>query len=244
MTFFRKFWAIYGIFLFFILWMGLFPFYFLAFWLFPVKWHKYIIWFSHQVYTRIIFTLTLIKVKVEGRELLDTSKTYIILSNHSSSIDFMINALAYPGVYKFLAKKELLKVPVFGFMVRKMCVLVDRSSPTSRAASLVFLKQALTDGYSVFLYPEGTRNKSVESLLPFHRGAFKIAIESGFPIAIQTIVNIKKVAGKTGALDLCPGTAKVVWSKPIEVEGLGVKDVRWLEKEARQEMLKNIENIS
>jgi 1-acyl-sn-glycerol-3-phosphate acyltransferase len=240
MTFFRKLWAIYGILLFFLLWGALLPFYFLAFLLFPKKWLKYMIWFSHQIYTRVLFTLTLIKIKVEGLQHLDSSKTYIIVSNHSSSIDFMVNARAYPGVYKFLAKKELVKVPVFGYIVRKMCVLVDRSSPASGAASMAYLRDTLAHGYSVFLYPEGTRNTIEAPLLPFHKGAFKIAIESGFPIAIQTIVNTENVCGKSAALDLCPGVIKVVWSKPIEVKGMGVKDVRHLSEQVRAEMLKNL----
>ncbi|TAK36182.1 MAG: 1-acyl-sn-glycerol-3-phosphate acyltransferase [Saprospiraceae bacterium] len=240
MTFFRKLWATYGILLFFLLWGTLVPFYFLAFLFFPKKWRKSIIWFSHQIYTRILFTLTLIKIKVEGHQHLDPSKTYILVSNHRSSIDFMVNARAYPGVYKFLAKKELVKVPVFGYIVRKMCVLVDRSSPASRAASMACLRDTLAEGYSVFLYPEGTRNKSNAPLLPFHKGAFKIAIESGYPIAIQTIVNAGDVCGKTTSFDLCPGVVRVVWSKPIDVEGMEVKDVHRLSEQVRAEMLKNL----
>ncbi|MFQ5446370.1 MAG: lysophospholipid acyltransferase family protein [Saprospiraceae bacterium] len=240
MTLFRKFWAIYGILLFFIMWMVLLPFYFLAFWLFPKKWRKYIIWFSHHVYAKTFFILTLIRVKIEGRHHLDPAKTYIIVSNHNSSIDFMVNALAYPGVYKFLAKKELVKVPVFGYIVRKMCVLVDRSSPASRAASMAYLRATLAEGYSVFLYPEGTRNKTSAPLLPFHKGAFKIAIESGFPVAVQTIVQSQKVLSTAAGLDLCPGVVKVAWSKPIDVEGMGVKDVRNLMQMVREEMLKNL----
>lgn len=222
------------------MWMVLLPFYFLAFWLFPKKWRKYIIWFSHHVYAKTFFILTLIRVKIEGRHHLDPAKTYIIVSNHNSSIDFMVNALAYPGVYKFLAKKELVKVPVFGYIVRKMCVLVDRSSPASRAASMAYLRATLAEGYSVFLYPEGTRNKTSAPLLPFHKGAFKIAIESGFPVAVQTIVQSQKVLSTAAGLDLCPGVVKVAWSKPIDVEGMGVKDVRNLMQMVREEMLKNL----
>ncbi len=234
---FRKLWAIYGILVFFLLWLVLLPFYYLAFLVFPKDWIKHIIWFSHQIYTRLLFGFTFIRIKTEGLENLDPKRTYILVSNHLSALDFMINARAYPGVYKYLAKKELVKVPLFGFIVRKMCVLVDRSSGASRASSMNFLRKTLDEGYSVFLYPEGTRNRSAEPLLPFQKGAFRIAAESGNPIAVQTIVGVKKVSGLAEGLDLWPGVVRVVWSKPIEPEGLSLAE---LEEKVRQAMLKNL----
>ncbi len=136
MSIFRTIWAIYGILIFFLLWLLFFPFYYLAFLLFPKKYRRHIIWFSHHVYTRLYFTLTLVFINIEGLENLDTKRSYIIVSNHLSALDFMLNARAYPGVYKYLAKKELVKIPLFGFIVRKLCVLVDRSSAASRSASM------------------------------------------------------------------------------------------------------------
>ncbi|MBI5914425.1 MAG: 1-acyl-sn-glycerol-3-phosphate acyltransferase [Bacteroidetes bacterium] len=244
MKIFRKLWAIYGILVFFLLWLLFFPFYYLAFLTFPRRWRRHIIWFSHHIYTRLFFGLTLVRFKIEGRENLDPGQTYILVSNHLTSLDFMINARAYPGVYKFLAKRELVKVPVFGFIVRKLCVLVDRSSAASRSASMKFLHKTLEEGYSVFLYPEGTRNRSAEPLLPFHNGAFRIAIESGKPIAVQTLIGVKKISGPTAGLDLWPGTVRVVWGKPLEVSGLTLKDVDTLAGQVREVMLKNLETYS
>lgn len=217
------------------------PFYFLAFLVFPKDWRRHIIWFSHQIFTRIFFTLTLIRIKVEGLHNLDPKQTYILVSNHLSALDFMINARAYPGVYKYLAKRELVRIPLFGFIVRKLCVLVDRSSAASRSASMKFLKETLAEGYSVFLYPEGTRNRSAGPLLPFHKGAFRIAIEAGKPIAVQTILGVKKVSGSATGLDLWPGTVRVVWSKPLETRGLEMKDVDVLIGQVKAEMLRQLD---
>lgn len=240
MKIFRTIWAIYGLLVFFLLWLVLMPFYFLAFATFPKPWRKAIFWFSHHVYARIFFTLTLIRLKVSGKEKLDTKQTYIIVSNHVSALDFMVNARAYPGIYKYLAKRELVKVPLFGFIVRKMCVLVDRKDARSRARSIEYLKATLAEGYSVFLYPEGTRNRSGKPLQPFHKGAFKIAIASGVPIAIQTITKIKAVNRAADGLDLCPGTIEVKWSTPIPVAGLTEKDVPALTQKVRHEMLRQL----
>ena len=240
MTILRKLWAIYGILVFFLLWLILIPFYYLAFLVFSGSWTRYIFWFSHHVYTRLYFGLTLVRFKVEGLENIDLKQSYILVSNHLTTLDFMINARAYPGVFKFLAKKELAKVPVFGFIVRKLCVLVDRSSAASRTSSMKYLHQTLEEGYSVFLYPEGTRNRSSEPLLPFHKGAFKIAIESGKPIAIQTLIGVKKISGAAAGLDLWPGTVRIVWSKPIETSGLEMKDVDALSDRVRQVIEENL----
>lgn len=240
MKLFRTIWAIYGMLVFFILWLVLMPFYFLAFATFPKPWRKAIFWFSHHGYARLFFALTLIRIKVYGLENLDPKQTYIIVSNHVSALDFMVNARAFPGIYKYLAKRELVKVPLFGYIVRKMCVLVDRKDARSRAQSIQYLKETLAEGYSVFLYPEGTRNRTDKPLLPFHKGAFKIAIESGVPIAIQTITKIKNVCNSAEGFDLCPGTIEVRWSKPVPVKGLTEKDVSALSNQVRNEMLRQL----
>jgi 1-acyl-sn-glycerol-3-phosphate acyltransferase len=238
----RKLWAIYSILIFFLLWLVLFPLYYIAFLVFPRAWVRHIIWFSHHVYTRLFFGLTLVRFKVEGLENIDRKQPYIIVSNHQTALDFMMNARAFPGVYKFLAKKELIKVPLFGFIVRKLCVLVDRSSAASRSSSMKYLHRTLEeDGYSVFLYPEGTRNTTPDPLLPFHKGAFRIAIEAQKPIAVQTILNIEKISNpKHKGLDMWPGTVRIVWSKPIETAGLKLADAEALSERVREVILKNL----
>ena len=236
MGFLRKIWAVYGIIVFFLLWIILMPLYLLAFLFFPKSWTKYIIWFSHQIYTRLFFTLTLVRFDIVGLDNLDPRQTYILVSNHLSTLDFMINARAFPGVYKYLAKKELTKVPFFGFIVKKLCVLVDRRDRASRTKSMDYMRKTLADGYSVFLYPEGTRNRSSDPLLPFHKGAFLMAIESGYPVAVQTLVRVRHISGKAAGLDYWPGKVKVVWSKPISVEGMTIRDVKRLSENVAELM--------
>lgn len=231
MNLLRKIWAVYGILVFFLLWIILMPLYLVAFLLFPKSWTRYIVWFSHHVYTRIFFTLTLIRFEVVGLENLNPKQTYVIVSNHLTTLDFMINARAFPGVYKFLAKSELTKVPIFGYIVKNLCVLVDRHDKASRSKSMADMQDALTHGFSIFLYPEGTRNRSNDPLLPFHKGAFLMAVQSGHPIAVQTLVRVKHISGKAAGLDFWPGKVKVVWSKPIPVEGMTIRDVKGLSEQ-------------
>lgn len=184
------------------------------------------IYYLHHIFTPLFLTLAGIRLKVEGKEHLDPKQSYVIVGNHNSSLDFIINAHAFPGVFRFLAKQELQKIPVFGLIVRKMCLIVDRSSAMSRARSVVALKQQLAEGWSIFIYPEGSRNTSDQPLGPFYDGAFRIAIQTGAPVAIQTIVNIKHITANGSGLR--PGTVRIVWEEPIPTKGMGAEDIKGL----------------
>jgi len=192
------------------------------------------IYYLHHIFTPIFLTLVGIRLKVEGSEWIDPQKSYVIVGNHRSSLDFIVNGHAFPGVFRFLAKQELLKIPVFGLIVRKMCLVVDRSSAMSRARSVVALKQQLAEGWSIFIYPEGSRNDSDQPLAPFFDGAFRIAIQTGAPVAVQTIVNIRHITANGEGLR--PGTVRIVWDEPILTEGLDSKDIEDLKEKAESLM--------
>ncbi|MFN0176007.1 MAG: lysophospholipid acyltransferase family protein [Saprospiraceae bacterium] len=192
------------------------------------------IYYLHHIFTPIFLTLVGIRLKVEGSERIDQKRSYVIVGNHRSSLDFIVNGHAFPGVFRFLAKQELLKIPVFGLIVRKMCLVVDRSSAMSRARSVVALKQQLAEGWSIFIYPEGSRNDTEQLLAPFFDGAFRIAIQTGAPLAVQTIVNIRHITANGEGLR--PGTVHIVWDEPIETEGLDPKDIGNLKEKAENLM--------
>jgi len=192
------------------------------------------IYYLHHIFTPIFLTLVGIRLKVEGSERIDPKKSYVIVGNHRSSLDFIVNGHAFPGVFRFLAKQELLKIPVFGLIVRKMCLVVDRSSAMSRARSVVALKQQLAEGWSIFIYPEGSRNDSDQPLAPFFDGAFRIAIQTGAPVAVQTIVNIRHITANGAGLR--PGIVRIVWDEPIPTTGLGAQDIEPLKEKAERMM--------
>ena len=216
----KKVWAIYALILLMVLIIISLPYYIFVFYVFPKKGIKGLIYYNHHILTNIYFRLILIRVKVYGKELLDRNQSYLIVSNHRTSLDFIINAFAFPGIYRYLAKKELSKIPILGYLIKHTCVLVDRTSAISKAKSIIKMKEFLKSGYSVFIYPEGTRNLTDQPLRQFHDGAFKIAAQLGIPIAVQTIVNIDNVSEKGKGIGLNPGTVQVFWEKPFETTGL------------------------
>ncbi len=241
MVIFRKIWAVYAIVLFLFLMLLTMPVMLLT--MAFARGERALrrnIWFLHHVFTPTFLTLIGIRVRVTGREKLKRDQSYVIIGNHSSALDFVVNAEAFPGVFRFLAKQELHKIPVFGWVVKKMCLSVDRRSAMSRARSVVELKKQLAEGWSIFIYPEGGRNQTDEPLAPFYDGAFRIAIQTRAPIAIQTIVNIKEVAATTKAFDLRPGTIRIIWDDPIDTARLKADDILTLKEQVRAIMLKHL----
>jgi 1-acyl-sn-glycerol-3-phosphate acyltransferase len=196
------------------------------------------IWYLHHAFTPVFLALVGIRVRVEGMEHLHKGGSYVIVGNHRSSLDFIVNAHAFPGIFRFLAKQELQKIPVFGWIVRKMCLVVDRSSAMSRARSVVALKQELADGYSIFIYPEGSRNKTEAPLGPFYDGAFRVAIQTKAPLAVQTLVNIRDITANGSGLR--PGTVRVVWEPPIETAAMRPEDIPALKTQVEALMCRHL----
>lgn len=194
------------------------------------------IFYLHHVFTPVFLSLAGVRLRVSGKECLKPGVSYVIVSNHRSSLDFIVNAHAFPGVFRFLAKKELQKIPVFGWVVKKMCLTVDRSSAMSRARSVVALKNSLKEGWSIFIYPEGSRNKSAEPLADFFDGAFRVAIQTGAPVAVQTILNIRELTGPDES-GFQPGIVRIVWDEPIETAGLKDSDIPALREQVKARML-------
>ena len=238
---FRKIWAIWGVTIFLLLMFLSLPIVGLNMILTPgPRALRRNIWYLHHAFTPFFLRLVGVRMKVEGRKKLSRTQSYVIVGNHRSSLDFIVNAHAYPGVFRFLAKQELMKIPVFGLIVRKMCLTVDRSSAMSRARSVVALKQNLAEGWSIFIYPEGSRNKTGNPLATFFDGAFRIAIQTGAPLAVQTIVNIQDITGADGS-GLQPGVARVIWEDPIETVGMTAEDIPLLKERVENMMRERIQ---
>jgi 1-acyl-sn-glycerol-3-phosphate acyltransferase len=239
MTILQKIWAAYAVLLFLVLMTVSLPvlLFFMAF----ARGERALrnnIYYLHHVFTPLFLTLVGIRLKVEGRELLDRKQSYVIVGNHSSSLDFIVHGHAFPGVFRFLAKQELQKIPVFGWVVKKMCLIVDRSSAMSRARSVVALKQHLAEGWSIFIYPEGSRNKSDDPIGPFYDGAFRIAIQTKAPLVVATILNMPNIAS---GYNLRPGTVRIVWDEPIPTAGMTAENIPALKERVEQMMRERLQ---
>lgn len=207
--------------------------------IFGRKYSMACVWINCRVASPLILSLILIRLKVFGKEKLDPNKTYVMVANHTSQVDIISSAAACVQPMRFLAKAEIKYIPVFGYMVKMLGIMVDRKSKESREKSYRYMVEAVKKGESLFLYPEGTRNRTPEPLKEFKDGAFKVAVMAQVPIAVQTIVSARALNPATG-YQLYPGKVEVYWSTPIETTGLTPADIPMLKEKVRNEMLKHL----
>lgn len=188
------------------------------------------------IWSLIFSWLTFIRYEFHGRENFRKGQSYIYVSNHTSFLDLPGIRLLIPGEFRPLAKKELLKIPVFGLIARGATVIVDRSDRGSKQKSLDRLKKILTDGISILLFAEGTQNRSKEILQPFKDGAFRLAIDTQMPLLPMVVIGAGKLM-PPGTINLRPGLIKIMVAPEISVDAL--TDVNQL-KQQTFEVMKNM----
>ncbi len=182
------------------------------------------------------------KVEVRGKENLEKDKAYIFVANHKSYID-TTSLFAYTGKkVGLIAKKEILKVPVLGQGISFINFLtIDRSNPERAKKTLDKARKLVESGYSFGLFAEGTRAMPGE-LLPFKKGAFHLAIQTGAAVVPVVFKNTDYIMGKkTGVVN--PATMEIVLLPPIETKGLTEeKDLMNLLEKTREAIALELEN--
>lgn len=124
---------------------------------------------------------------------LDTNRSYMIVANHTSMIDIMLMLAIIKNPFVFVGKKELEKIPLFGFFYKRTCILVDRGSTKSRQAVFEAAQKRINRGLSVCIFPEGgVPDDETIVLDQFKDGAFRLAIEHQIPILPITFPDNKK----------------------------------------------------
>jgi 1-acyl-sn-glycerol-3-phosphate acyltransferase len=138
-----------------------------------------------QEYARTLLSKLKISVEVKGKEKIDPDKQYLLISNHRGVIDPLIIGIALQNTNIYglwIAKKELYNSPFFGLFVRNAgAILLDREQ-SQMGGFFADVKAEVKKGNSIFIFPEGTRNKSDESLIEFKEGFRIIALKNRLPI--------------------------------------------------------------
>jgi len=156
-----------------------------------------------------------VKIEVRGMERLEAGRNYIFMANHSSNLDPPVLLPTIPGRCSVLVKKEVFRVPILGTgMKMTSLVPVDRSDRESAIESVNAAIAVLRQGLHMLIFPEGTRS-SDGRLLPFKKGPFHLAIDSGVFVVPVTILGTFELWPKT-RFALRPGTATVVFHMPID----------------------------
>ena len=178
---------------------------------------------------------------VEHDEELEKQKSYMFIANHTSMIDIMLMLAAVNMPFVFVGKKELAKIPIFGFFYKKTCILVDRSSARSRQGVFLRAQRRLQSGVSVCIFPEGKVPEEHIVLDQFMDGAFRLAINHEIPIAPLVFLDNKKRFSYT-FFSGGPGILRVKKLRFLSTVGLTVKDTSTLNERARQMVLRTLQD--
>ena len=184
------------------------------------------------------------KVAIEGLENVDRRRSYVIVSNHLSNLDAPYHFGTMPVGVRFLAKKELYKIPLFGSTLRAVgMVETDRRDHSAEAHQRINERVAyvISIGRSVMIYPEGTRSADAE-LHAFKKGAFRIAVQNHMPILPVTIAGTNQVWPRRERW-WRGGQTKMVFHPPIETASLADADIDALLEQTRTVITRTYERI-
>lgn len=189
-----------------------------------------------RCWTWTILKIGGIDLNVQGLSHLDPRRPYIFMANHQSNIDIPVLVQSLTGFQlRWLAKKELLWVPLFGWALwAARHIIVDRTKGTGALRSLIRAKERIENGISVVVFPEGTRSEDGK-LLPFKRGGFLLAVKARTPIVPVTIAGSGAVLRKRD-WRVNNGGVRVTIGRPVSVENYRSGDLRALAAQVRELM--------
>ena len=177
------------------------------------------------------------RFEIKGTENFEAGKSYMLVANHTSMADVMLMLLAVKNhPFVFVGKKELVKIPIFGFIYKRVCILVDRENSKSRFAVFERAQNRIQQGLSICIFPEGGVPDESVLLDEFKDGAFRIAIEHQLTIIPVTFYDNKKRFSYT-FFSGSPGKMRAKVHAPISTIGKTMNDKNLLKQEVRDIIL-------
>ncbi len=191
-----------------------------------------------RVYARILIWCAFVRVRVEGKENLQPGENYVFAANHSSIFDILVLLAYLPIQFRWLAKKSLFSLPLYGHSMRLAGYIpIDRSNPRKGVKSLEKAAEEIRKGKSVVIFPEGTRSQDGQ-IQEFKRGGFILAVKAGHPIVPVSISGAHRVM-PARTFKVTPGRIKIVFGKPIPTRGIKRSEQNQLMAEVRKAILDN-----
>ncbi|WP_411766081.1 lysophospholipid acyltransferase family protein [Winogradskyella sp. A3E31] len=192
-----------------------------------------------RFWARIILTGMGFRIKINREQTTEAGRSYMFVANHTSMADIMLMLVSVKNPFVFVGKKELAKIPLFGFFYKRTCILVDRSSQKSRQAVFLRAQRRLKQGLSICIFPEGGVPDEHITLDEFKDGAFRLAINHQIPIVPMTFYDNKKRFSYT-FFSGGPGKMRVLMHKFILTKGLKTVDTKALNKKTRNIILNEL----
>jgi 1-acyl-sn-glycerol-3-phosphate acyltransferase len=203
------------------------------------KWYPYFFVMA-RIWAKCILFGMGFYYKVENDQELDPKKSYMLVANHTSMADIMLMLAITKNPFVFVGKKELVKIPLFGFFYKRTCILVDRSNSRSRGDVFDRAQKKINQGYSICIFPEGGVPAENIVLDAFKDGAFRLALEHELIIVPMTFADNKKRFSFT-FLSGSPGIMRAKIHKFIETKGKTLDDKKEVRDLTRAVILNQLE---
>ncbi len=223
--------SLYALILFCLQFLLLFPLFLIPI-IFPSKFHlvgKINRWWAYT-----FFPMVFIPYKVVCKAPLDPHAQYIFCPNHFSYLDIAVMGFN-PVNAVFVGKNDMEKIPLFGYMYRKLHITVDRGKLKSRMKTIVRSREAVDQGKSLIIFPEGgVYSTHPPHMTPFKDGAFRVAIEKQIAIVPVTIPFNWIILPDRKKLRLHQGTVKIIFHEPISTAGYTLDHIQELKDKVFQ----------
>ena len=186
-----------------------------------------------------VTTFAGVEIVVERRGSLDPAQPYVFMANHASSLDIWAAFVAIPRRVRMIAKKQLGRIPLFGWVMRAgRFIFIDRSNAVAARRSIDEAGERIRKGDSVLIFPEGTRTRD-GALGLFKKGGFHLAVKAGVPIVPVALQGTRALMPR-GSYLLRAGTVRAIIGQPIPTQGLSEEERASLNERVRgivEEML-------
>jgi 1-acyl-sn-glycerol-3-phosphate acyltransferase len=164
-----------------------------------------------------------VRITVDNRANLDPQQPYVFMANHASTVDIWALFLAIPRRVRMIAKKQLARIPLFGWVMwAGRFIFIDRQNAVAARRSIDDAGRRIRGGDSVLIFPEGTRTRDGQ-LGSFKKGGFHLAMEAGVPIVPIALRGTRALMPR-GSLRVKSGEVFVTIGAPISTSGLTLED--------------------
>ncbi len=187
-------------------------------------WHKHN-YYINKIWAIIVLFLVGIKTEIIGSDDINPKKQFVYCANHFSLLDIVSFGLA-PNSVVYVGKSSLAKIPLFGFMFKKLHVTVNRESLKGRYKSLQFALEKMGNDRSLVMFPEGgIMSKNIPEMTRFKDGAFRAAITKQIPLVPVTLPDNWIILPDEKIPLISRKRMRIIFHQPISTEGLNMEDV-------------------
>lgn len=191
---------------------------------------------------RIVTFICGIKLTVIGEENVPKDQAVLYIGNHRSYFDIVLTYARCPNLTGYVAKKEMLKIPLLSRWMKFLyCLFLDRSDLKAGLKTILTAIDYIKNGISIMIFPEGTRGRtgSELDLLPFHEGSFKIATKTGCPI-IPVCITGSSAVFEDHIPFIKPAHVTIEYGAPIDPKSLSKEDQKFIGKYVQNLMLETL----